>query len=83
MITGRPGKKIMCLNDGLIFSSITSAAQHYKLSRSAISKQLGGSRSHAGGLSFIYVDENLSADELTHLRKQMILEIYNLKNLKL
>lgn len=83
MITGRPGKKIMCVNDGLVFSSITAAAANYKLSRSTISKQLSGVRSQAGGLYFVYVDDNLSDVELMQLRKQMIPKIYNLRNLQL
>lgn len=83
MITGRPGKKIICINDGLIFNSITDAAKHYKVTRSTISKQLTGIRLQAGGRYFIYISEEISDNELQELRNQKIKEVYKLEDLNL
>ena len=80
MITGRPGKKIMCINDGNMFSSITEAADYYNVTRSAISKQLNGMRSQVDGRYFIYVDDT---SDVNVLRKQKIEEIYKLENIKI
>ena len=80
MITGRPGKKIMCINDGNMFNSITDAADYYKVTRSAISKQLNGMRSQVDGRYFIYVDDT---SDVNAIRKQKIEEIYKLENIKI
>lgn len=81
MKTGRPGKKIMCINDGKIFSSITEASTFYSVSRSAISKQLMGVRTQIAGRYFIYVAEGKSTEELQSIRKSKLKEIYNLDNM--
>lgn len=83
MITGRPGKKIMCINDGLVFDSITDAAKHYKVTRSTISKQLTGIRLQVAGRYFIYIRENMSKSELQELRNEKIKEVYKLEDLNL
>lgn len=81
MKTGRPGKKIMCINDGNVFSSITAASEFYSVSRSAISKQLMGIRSQVAGRYYIYVHNSASEDELKEIRQNKIKEIYNLDNM--
>lgn len=81
MAMGRPGKKIMCVNDGRVFTSITQAAKHYQMSRSTISKQLTGLRPQAAGLYFMYVDDGLSVEQAEAKRKQILEQVYNIKNL--
>ena len=81
MKTGRPGKKIMCINDGKIFSSITEASDFYSVSRSAISKQLIGIRTQIAVRYFIYVEEEKSTEELQRIRQSKLKEIYNLDNM--
>lgn len=74
-------RSIMCINDGLIYDSIMSAAEFYQTSHSTISKQLMGIRPAAAGRYFVYVDEMLSESDLFEIRKRKILEIYNLSNI--
>lgn len=81
MAIGRPGKKIMCVNDGRVFTSITQAAKHYQMARSTISKQLTGIRSQAAGLYFMYVDDVLSAEQAEAERKHILEQVYNIKNI--
>lgn len=83
MITGRPGKKIMCINDGIIFESITDAAKHYQVTRSTISKQLTGVRGQAAGRCFIYVDVTMTDEELQKIRNEKLKDVYKLKDLNL
>lgn len=81
MERGRPGTPIICINDGTIYDSITSASIHYGMSRNTISKQLTGLRGKANGLYFMYVNENMSQEEIEILRKEMLEKIYNIKNI--
>lgn len=78
---GRPGKRIFCINDAKIYDSLTSAAQYYNIARTSISKQLMGIRPTAGGRYFIYIDNDISNDELKKIRKEMLEKIYNIENL--
>ena len=48
------GKKIVCLNDGLVFESITAASKHYGVYRENIRKVLSGKYKTTGNLTFIY-----------------------------
>lgn len=81
MERGRPGTPIICINDGKIYDSIKSASIHYGMSRNTISKQLTGLRSKANGLYFMYVTEDMNQEDIEMLRKKMLEEIYNIKNL--
>lgn len=81
MAMGRPGKKIMCVNDGQVFSSITQAADHYQMSRSTISKQLTGLRPQAAGLYFMYINDGVTMAQAEAQRKQILEQVYNIKNL--
>lgn len=74
-------KRIFCINDAKIYDSITSAAQYYNIARSSISKQLMGIRPSAGGRYFIYIDNEISADDLKKIRKEMLEKIYSIQNL--
>lgn len=80
MAMGRPGKNIMCVNDGLVFTSITQAAEHYQMSRSTISKQLTGLRPQAAGLYFMYID-GMTQEQAEAQRKKILERVYNIKNL--
>lgn len=81
MITGRPGRKVICINDGRIYDSITKAAENYNLSRSTISRQLIGERTSAGGRYFMYIDDNITDSQLQEIRKKMLEKIYNIENI--
>lgn len=81
MITGRPGRKVICINDGYIYDSITKAAESYNLSRSTISRQLVGERTSAGGRYFMYVDDNITNSQIQEIRKKMLEKIYKIENI--
>lgn len=81
MKNGRPGRKIICINDGMIFDSIALAAANYNTSANNISKQLMGIRPQAAGRYFMYMDEIGSDIDLLDFRKKKIEEIYNITNL--
>ena len=81
MITGRPGHRVICINDGRVYDSITKAAENYNLSRSTISRQLAGERTSAGGRYFMYVDDDITSSQLQEIRKQMLGKIYNIENI--
>lgn len=81
MERGRPGKQIMCINDGLLFDSITAAATFYKISRNTITKQLTGARGRASGRYFVYVDDSMALSDLQQFRKQCLESVYNIKNM--
>lgn len=80
-VMGRPGMKIICINDGYIYPSLEAAANHYNIARSSLSKQLKGKRATVGGLHFIYDDDSLTDEEIKKLRSELLEQIYGIKNL--
>lgn len=76
MKTGRPGKKIMCVNDGLVFQSMQEAAEQYNTTRSTISRNIHGTRRTARGLQFILIDGQETTEELLEIRKSIIKKQY-------
>lgn len=79
MAKGRPGIKILCINDGNCYSSIASASKHYKVASSSICKQMKGERTTAGGYHFVKITSNLSEDDLKKLREKALEQYYNIK----
>jgi hypothetical protein len=57
-------RSIVCLNDGLLFKSIKSAADNYGISKRGIGEMLHGRQIQCGGKSFAYSDLVLSKDEI-------------------
>lgn len=49
-------KRIMCVDTGEVFESITSAAKKYGLNKSKITLVCQGKRKSTGGLKFIYIN---------------------------
>lgn len=72
MKIGRPGKKIMCVNDGMIFESCTDAAKNYSVTRSAVSRQVNGQLKSVRGLYFTTVQGNETSAELHSIRMEYI-----------
>lgn len=54
-IVGSHGVKIICINDGMEFNSILSAAKYYKVHRENIRKVLKGKYKHTNNLQFKYI----------------------------
>lgn len=79
MKTGRPGKIVMCVNDGLVFQSMEEAAQQYNTTRSTISRNIHGTRRTARGLQFVLITGTESRDELEGIREEVLRECYRLK----
>ena len=69
---GRPGKKILCINDGRIYESLISAANQYNISSSAISQTLHEKRRSVKGLYFTTINGCETAEELEEIRKELI-----------
>ena len=76
MKTGRPGKMVMCVNDGRIFKSMQEAAQHYDTTRSTISRNISGELKTAKRRKFIMISGLETEDELAEIRKNIISELY-------
>lgn len=76
---GRPGISIMCINDGMIFKSLSEAAEHYGIDQTAMSRQLKGERKTAGGLHFIKISSELTEHQLEKIKQEEITKIYNIK----
>lgn len=78
MKRGRPGKKIMCLNDSNIYDSVADAANAYKISCSAISQILHEKRNAVKGLYFISISGTESKKELEKIRGKALAEKCNI-----
>lgn len=78
MKRGRPGKKIMCLNDSCVYDSVADAANAYKVSCGAISQILHNKRNSVKGLHFICLVGNESAEELDIIRIKALAEKCNI-----
>jgi hypothetical protein len=52
--SGIKRKKIKCINDGIVYQSISDAAKKYGVFRENIRKVLSGKYKHTGNLKFIY-----------------------------
>lgn len=76
MKIGRPGKMVMCVNDGRVFNSMQEAAEHYNTTRSTISRNIHGTRRAARGLQFILIAGQETPEELLEIRKSIIKEQY-------
>lgn len=78
MKKGRPGKKIMCLNDCKIYETVSDAALAYKTAQGSISKQLHGHRNSIKGLYFISIDGTETTEELAIIRNKALAEKCNI-----
>lgn len=78
MKRGRPGKKIMCLNDSSVYSSVADAANTYDISCSAISQILHDKRNAVKGLHFISINGNETDEELALMRCKALAEKCNI-----
>lgn len=76
MKKGRPGKKIMCVNDCKVYDTISTAAQTYQTTQSAISKQIHGQRKSVKGFYFIEVSGNETVAELQAIQKNILETVY-------
>lgn len=54
-------RKIVCINDGAVFDSISSAARHYDIDAGSISRVCGGFRDTAAGKRFRFLDDGSEA----------------------
>jgi len=52
-------KQILCLNNNIIYESITKAAKDLKLQRENIRKVLYNKRTHTGGYSFKFINKEI------------------------
>mgnify|MGYP002513333678 FL=1 len=66
------GVMIMCINDGLIFDTITSAAHHYHIDQGAISNQIRGKRKSVSGRVFYRIPKDMTMSELQEERKKLM-----------
>lgn len=73
---GRPGKTVMCINDGRIFPSLDIAANTYKISKSAITRQIKGERKKANGLFFVEITGHETKSELQQIRESFLYQVY-------
>lgn len=77
MNTGRPGKMIMCVNDGTVYSSLSDAAKNYDTTRSAISKHVSGKLKSVKGLNFVQITGCESPEELLEIRLKIASKQFN------
>lgn len=77
MNIGRPGKMIMCVNDGAIYASFADAAKKYDTTRSTISKHVSGKLKSVKGLNFVEINGTESADELFAIRMKIASKQFN------
>ena len=77
MNIGRPGKMIMCVNDGAIYSSFADAAKYYDTTRSTISKHVSGKLKSVRGLSFVQITGTETAEELLAIRMKIAQEQFS------
>ena len=66
------GVMILCINDGLIFDTITSAAHHYNIDQGAISNQIRGKRRSVSGRVFYRIPKDMTMSELQAERKILL-----------
>lgn len=78
MKTGRPGKPVLCINDGCIYTSLEAAAIAYQTTRSSLSKHIHGNRKSVKGMYFVELTGTESADEIDQIRIQFVSRKYNL-----
>ena len=77
MNTGRPGKMIMCVNDGAVYASFADAAKYYDTTRSTISKHVNGKLKSVRGLNFVQITGTETAEELLAIRIKIAKEQFN------
>ena len=75
---GRPGQRILCINDGLIFNSLSEASEHYNIDQASITRQLQGQRKTAGGYHFIRLESLTNEESIDKLREDALKQIYNI-----
>lgn len=51
-------KKVVCLDDNIVFDSVTECAKHYGISATHISAVCKGTRGSCNGLTFRHIDDN-------------------------
>ena len=72
---GRPKKSIICINDGVVYRSVSEAAKAYNVTQGGVSKQLTGQRKSVKGYYFKAISGNESEDELKNIRNNEISNI--------
>lgn len=76
---GRPGKCVLCINDGRIYESMSKAAIAYNVTEGAISKQIHGHTKAVKGYSFIEISGTETEDELNEIRLNVMQMKYKWK----
>lgn len=78
MKRGRPGKKILCINDGKKYESLAAAANQYKVSSSAISQTLNDKRHSVKGLYFVSINGCETNEEIKKIQIETLADKYNI-----
>lgn len=65
-------QKILCINDGQIFDSMSDAAKHYKIAQSAISRQVNGNRRMANGYYFMSIGNDFKKADIKRLQREYL-----------
>ena len=77
---GRPGKRILCINDGNVFNSLLEAASYYNIAQASLSRQIKGERRTVGGYHFIKIGIDVSDEDIRKLREDALKQIYNIES---
>lgn len=65
-------QKVLCINDGLVYPSMSEAAKKYGVNQSAISRQIHGKRRTAKGYYFIAVSQTITKTEIKRLQREYL-----------
>lgn len=71
-------KPILCVNTGVVYSSMSEASKSLDIHKSQISHQLAGERSTANGLVFVKINGNESVSELEKIIASSIQSHYKI-----
>lgn len=68
-------QKVLCINDGTIYDSISDAAKKYSIDQSAISRQIKGERKTAKGYYFVVLGQTITKKEVKQLQREYLRRI--------
>jgi group I intron endonuclease len=74
---------VKCLNNGIVYKSMTEASKQLGIKNKSISKVCNGLRNHTHGYRFEFVDEKLKAKALKNKQKRIVKRNSSIKKQKI
>lgn len=73
-------QNVLCINDGIVYESMSDAAKKYGIAQSAISRQIKGERRTAKGYYFVAVSNPITKAGIKRCQKEYMQKLLKMED---